>query len=250
VGRAPSVYPVREDTWLLLPFARAPGSGRLVEIGCGRGVAAIEAARSGWTVVATDRNPEALAQLRVRALAERLRLDPVRTDLAEGLAGFDRVLANPPYLPTRPGERDPDRWVDLALNGGPDGLGPTDWIVRSLPRLLRPEGRAYLVVSSRQARERWRRILDRWAALGGRHRVVARRALEGETLEVVELEAPESGRSTATWSVRPRRRRPRGTGGRRRARSGSRTGSSPAPARGRTTALGGASGRRRSRRRS
>ncbi len=242
----PLVYPVREDTLLLLPFARVPGRGRLIEIGCGAGTASIEAAHHGWTVVATDRNPEALTRLRDRALAERLRIDPVRTDLAEGLSGFDRVLANPPCLPTRPGEQDPDRWVDLALNGGPDGLEPTDRIVGELPRLLRPGGRAFLVVSSLRSPRRWRQILDRWVSFGGRHRIAAHRALEGETLEVVELEAPAGERSAATWPAGPRRRRPRGTGSRRPDRSGSRTASSRAPGRGRRSAQGAASIRTRS----
>ncbi|HTW39605.1 MAG TPA: HemK2/MTQ2 family protein methyltransferase [Thermoplasmata archaeon] len=195
---AHAVYPPREDTELLLPFARVALGSSLLEIGAGSGRAALEAARAGARVVATDLNPWALASLRLRARAERLALETVRTDLAAGLGRFDRVLANPPYLPTSPGQRDPDPWHNLALDGGPDGCRVLARIVGALPDHLAAGASAFVVVSSLQDAGSLRSIVRVWEALGGRKERVAYRDLEGETLEVWELaRAKRSARVSA-----------------------------------------------------
>jgi HemK-related putative methylase len=205
-ARGPGVYPPREDTLLLAPFARL-GPGRLVlDLGCGNGLLALTAARSGADVVATDLNPYALRALRRYAHHEHLALEIVRTDLGRGLGRFDVVLCNPPYLPTSPELRDPDRWHNLALDGGPDGLAVTARVLAALPRHLRPGGVAYVLFSSLQPAIRRRMLRDRWMAHGGRWTRVARRALEGEVLEVVRL-VPSRATSRAGPSARPARRR-------------------------------------------
>jgi len=179
-----SVYPPREDSFLLLPFAAVASGTSLIEVGAGSGLAALEAARRGARVVATDRNPEALRLLRARALAERLDLSVVRTDLAAGLGRFDRLLSNPPYLPTRPEERDPDRWTNIALDGGLDGCRVLARLVHDLPDHLAPGGAAYVVGSSLQAGRALAAIVAEWKDRGGDQEVVADRWLEGERLFV------------------------------------------------------------------
>jgi release factor glutamine methyltransferase len=183
-----SVYPPREDTRLLLPFADVPRGTLFLEVGTGTGLAAIAAARRGARVVATDLNPHALRQLRARALEENVDLAVVRTDLARGLGRFDRILANPPYLPTRPEERDPDRWHNLALDGGSDGCRVTARLIDELDRHLAPGGSAFVVVSSRQDAESLARIRSGWEGRGGTLEVVESRRLEGERLDVWRLE--------------------------------------------------------------
>ena len=179
-----SVYPPREDSFLLVPFAAVASGTSLIEVGAGSGLAALEAARRGARVVATDRNPEALRLLRARALAERLDLSVVRTDLAAGLGRFDRLLSNPPYLPTRPEERDPDRWTNVALDGGLDGCRVLARLVHDLPDHLAPGGAAYVVGSSLQAGRALAAIVAEWKDRGGDQEVVADRWLEGERLFV------------------------------------------------------------------
>jgi release factor glutamine methyltransferase len=179
-----SFYPAREDTFLLVPFARVRPSSTLLEIGSGSGLLALEAARSGARVVATDLNPWALKYLRARARAEGLPVAAVRTDLAAGLGRFDRILANPPYLPTLPAARDPDRWHNLALDGGPDGLDVTRRLVAALPDHLGVRASAFVVVSTLQEPLALEAIRRAWTEQRGEVEVVAARPLEGERLEV------------------------------------------------------------------
>ena len=187
-----TVYPPREDTFLLLPFSEVAAGTRFLEVGTGTGLAALTAARRGARVVATDLNPQALRSLRRRARAEQLDLQLVRTDLARGLGRFDRIVSNPPYLPTSREEQDPDRWQNLALDGGPDGCRVTGRLVDELDRHLLPEGSAFVLVSSRQDPGGLERIRERWRSQGGRVDVVATRRLEGEQLDVWRLR-PDRG---------------------------------------------------------
>lgn len=178
------IYPPREDSFLLLPFAAVEAGTSLLEVGAGAGVAALAAARRGARVVATDLNLEALRRLRAVAHAEHLVLRVVRTDLAEGLGRFDRVLSNPPYLPTRPEDRDPDRWTNLALDGGPDGCRVLGRLLACLPDHLVSGGHAYVVGSSLQEGPGLAALEAEWQRRGGTQEVVAERLLEGERLVV------------------------------------------------------------------
>jgi len=182
-----AVYPPREDTLLLLPFAQVAAGTRFLEVGTGAGWAALAAARCGARVVATDLNPHALRALREQARAQRLDVELVRTDLARGLGRFDRVIANPPYLPTRPEERDPDRWHNLALDGGPDGCRVTARLVGELDRHLAPAGEAFVLASSRQDPDGLERVRSGWIRAGGTVELASSRELEGERLEVWRL---------------------------------------------------------------
>ena len=185
------VYPPREDTFLLLPFARTPPRSRVLEIGTGSGEIALTAARAGARVVATDLNRRALAPLRRRGVEEALDLEVVRADLARGLGRFDYVLANPPYLPTPANEHDPDAGTDLALDGGPDGTRVLARLIDELPGHLEPGGAACVLISSVQATDALEGIACGWRAFGGLLEGVASRRFEGERLGVWKLTLPD-----------------------------------------------------------
>jgi release factor glutamine methyltransferase len=107
--------------------------------------------------VGTDTSPRALAYARLNA--ERLGVDPraelVETAWAQGVAGpFDVIVSNPPYVPS--GEIDglqPEvsRFEPrAALDGGPDGLDAYRAVLPELPRLLSPDGSAFLEIGRGQ----------------------------------------------------------------------------------------------------
>ena len=181
-----SVYPPREDTFLLLPFAHSFPGERVADVGTGNGALALAAARDGAEVVATDVNPVALRELRTQALGESLRLEVVRTHLLRGLPQFDRILVNPPYLPTRPDGWEEDLGDRRALAGGEDGLEVTREVFRVLPDHLAPKGRAYILSSTLQDVGGLDAVLADWRRKAGRATPVASRPLEGERLTVWE----------------------------------------------------------------
>lgn len=147
----PDVYEPAEDTDLLARVLREREPDLrarwCVDVGTGTGAIALVLAGLGARVVAVDVSPLAvtLARENLAGRAEGV----VRGDLMAALRGpFDVVTFNAPYLPSAPEERI-EGWLDRAFHGGEDGVEVSERWVRDLPRVLAPEGRAYLVVSSR-----------------------------------------------------------------------------------------------------
>ncbi len=125
-----------------------PGE-RVLELGCGAGLAAILAARAGCRVVATDVVPEAVACARENALLNGVadRLEVRLGDCYDPVAGltFDLICTNPPQMPTPPG-RDRDDPIAAADNGGVDGWEILDRAIQGAPRHLAPGGRLVFTI--------------------------------------------------------------------------------------------------------
>jgi release factor glutamine methyltransferase len=143
------VYQPAEDSHLLAETAAEELAGTLpadawvVDIGTGSGyVAAKVAEATDREVLGVDISPLAVREAREHGV-------PVaRSNLLDALRGpFDAVTFNPPYLPTDP-DAEWDDWMEYALSGGPDGRRAVDPFLDDLPRVLAPEGRAFLLVSS------------------------------------------------------------------------------------------------------
>ncbi len=130
-----------------LLFARHLGARageRVLEIGCGAGLAAVLAARAGASVIATDVRPESVACTRDNAARNGV-ADAVEVRLGDGFAPvaglrFDLVCASPPQMPTPPG-RERDDAEAAADNGGPDGWTLLGRLIRESPAYLEPGGR-------------------------------------------------------------------------------------------------------------
>jgi release factor glutamine methyltransferase len=135
----------------------------VLDLATGSGAIAIALAkeRPAWTVVATDISPEALAIARRNILRHHLgdRLHLIAMNLFAGFsekyAGFDLILANPPYigddefkqLQPEVGVYEPQR----ALRGGGTlGLNIICRILAAAPRWLRPGGRLLLEIGMGQ----------------------------------------------------------------------------------------------------
>jgi release factor glutamine methyltransferase len=147
--------------------ARAPGEEppRILDLCTGSGCVAVCLAfflRSAH-IVATDISAAALALARENAALNGLadRLTFLEGDLFAALPNaasaprFDVICANPPYIPEEeiPGLMPDVRLYEpeLALNGGPDGLGFYRRIAEGAPRYLRPGGTLAVEVGAGQA---------------------------------------------------------------------------------------------------
>jgi release factor glutamine methyltransferase len=170
-GAETAVYGPAEDSGLLADAAttHVAAEDRVLEVGVGSGwVAARVADATGATVVGSDVNPHACRRARERGV------ETVRADLVGPFrdGAFDVVLFNPPYLPTDP-EAEWDDWMEAALSGGESGRAVVAPFVDDVGRVLAPDGRALLVVSS----------------LAGFDAVVARAERRGFAVETVREES-------------------------------------------------------------
>jgi SAM-dependent methyltransferase len=107
---------------LLEALSRFAAPGLAVDLGCGDGRDAIELLRRGWSVVAIDAEPEALARLRAR------RDLPAGASLVPMCARFEEVswppadLVNASFaLPLCPPARFPDLWRKIVASLRPGG---------------------------------------------------------------------------------------------------------------------------------
>ncbi len=177
----PQVYPVAEDTVLLLEAAltEVRPDDRVLEVGTGSGHIAASLAGRAARVVALDINPHAVRAARAPGI------EVVRSDLFAGIRGpFDLVLFNPPYLPTAPEDR-LDDWLEYALDGGPDGRRTIARFFADLDPVLAPGGRALLLVSSLTGPGEVVQLAD---AAGMCGTVVLERRVEEELLLVLRFE--------------------------------------------------------------
>jgi release factor glutamine methyltransferase len=182
------VYPVREDSLLLLEAAlgEVKPSDRVLDVGTGSGYIARRLVGKAAFIIATDVNPHAC---RI-ASSEGCGMGVARADLTAGLRGqFDLILFNPPYLPTKPGERIND-WLEKALDGGESGREVIRRLLPDLPRVLAPGGRLLLVFSEVTGVEEVLALLRDAGFSAG---IVRRNRVEGEDLLVVKAERPSKG---------------------------------------------------------
>lgn len=77
---------------------------RVIEVGCGAGLLALTAARQGATVIALDISPQAVANTRLNANQNSLKIQVVQSDLFGDFSpsGADWIFINPPYYPKTP----------------------------------------------------------------------------------------------------------------------------------------------------
>jgi len=133
----------------------------LLDLGVGSGaiLLAILAERPAGKGLGVDFSEDALAVARENAANLGLggRVALLRGDWATGLgeAGFDFVVANPPYVRTAdiatlsPEVRDHEPW--LALDGGPDGLAVYRRLAPEILRVLKSGGQFAVEIGHDQA---------------------------------------------------------------------------------------------------
>lgn len=150
------------ETTLVAALEAAPDARRILDCGTGSGclLLSLLAERPRAIGIGIDRSPAALSIARDNAvalgLADRAELilaDWTQPGWAEGLATFDLVIANPPYveagarLDASVREFEPAE----ALFAGDDGLGDYRVLIPQLGALLAPGGTAVVEIGWRQA---------------------------------------------------------------------------------------------------
>jgi len=160
----PAVLIPRGDSEVLVDAALAvrPDAGRVLDCGTGSG-ALLLATLDGLADargVGIDRSPTALAvaagnaaALGLAGCSAFLQRDWNGAGWSAGLAGFDLILANPPYVETSanlaPSVREHE--PAGALFAGAEGLNDYRTLVPALPGLLAPGGAALVEIGATQA---------------------------------------------------------------------------------------------------
>lgn len=149
----PGVYPPNEDSRLLSSILREQDLGpatSVLDVCTGTGYLAICAALLGaGHVTAIDASRRAFAAATLNARRNEARLEVLRGDLLEPVAGahFDLIMSNPPYVPTD-SDALPRRGPARAWDAGRDGRALLDRLCADGPGLLKPGGRMLLVHSA------------------------------------------------------------------------------------------------------
>lgn len=156
----PAVLTPRPETELIVEAAvellgdRRGAPLRIADVGTGSGCLAVTLAREfeRASITAIDISPAALAVARRNAAAHDVadRIAWIEGTLSDWLAGssanggggLDLLVANLPYVPTGElGSLPPEVRLHeprIALDGGPDGLGPLRELLRAAPVRLDP----------------------------------------------------------------------------------------------------------------
>ena len=151
--RLPGVFRPPTDTWMLARVLREeiearPGAA-VLDLCTGTGALALVAARAGADTTAIDVSRRAVANVRLNARLNGVRVQALRGDLLSPVSGrkFDVIVTNPPYVQA-PAEKLPDRGIERAWQAGLDGRVLIDRITAEAPAHLRPGGALLIVHSS------------------------------------------------------------------------------------------------------
>ncbi len=140
------VYSPREDTLLLA--RNIPPGKRVLELGCGSGLACLCAAKKAEHVLGIDINPAAVRCSRENAKQNHiLNCEFKESDLFSDVKGeFDVLLFNAPYLPKK--DRFDNGPEALAWCGGETGREVISRFADECRDFLAPKGTIALIASS------------------------------------------------------------------------------------------------------
>lgn len=131
------IYEPAEDSLLLKKFIKNYASGRILDMGTGSGILALEAMKYSKDVEACDINEEAVKSLKIKAYV---------SDLFSNVKGkFDLIIFNPPYLPL---DKREDLETRRITTGGKKGNEILIRFFKNAKKYLNKDGKILIVVSS------------------------------------------------------------------------------------------------------
>lgn len=140
------VYEAAEDSELLQKYVRKYAFGRVLDLGTGSGIQAIEASKKKKvkSVLAADISDLAVENFRkITKKEKRKKIKVKKSDLFSKIKGkFETIVFNPPYLPEDKGVQ------DKALYGGKKGYELLEKFLGKVNNHLSEEGIVLIVFSS------------------------------------------------------------------------------------------------------
>ncbi len=135
------VYDPSDDSYLLLEAVKGKKKLKVLDMGCGTGIIAINLAKQGCKVTAVDVNEKAIENAKFNAEINGVNIEVFKSDLFSNVKGcFELITFNPPYLPTE-GE-------DIAWDGGREGIEVIRKFLKDAHKHLEENGEIYVVMSS------------------------------------------------------------------------------------------------------
>jgi len=173
------VYWPREDSLLLKEVVRDFARGRVLDMGTGSGIQAMEAGRYCDEVVAADIDPEAVKELLKKNAGPKIKA--MQSDLFSKVLGkFDLIIFNPPYLPNHPKAK------DIALDGGEKGYEIVERFLGQARHYLKQNGKILLLISTLTNRKHIERAL---AGQKFKFKIIKEKKMDFEKLFVYLIEA-------------------------------------------------------------
>ncbi len=141
------IYIPAEDSLLLAEQVRKYAFGKVLDMGTGSGILAVEAADNPKveSVIAVDKNKKAVKAFDDQIKKEKLvKIDAQYSDLFSSLKSkkFDTIVFNPPYLPQE------GKVKDKALVGGIKGYEVIEKFMKKVSSHLKKGGMILLLFSS------------------------------------------------------------------------------------------------------
>jgi release factor glutamine methyltransferase len=173
------IYEPREDTFLILKEVKRYSKGKVLDMGTGSGVLAIEATKKAQNVIGADINKKALDYARKKSVGIK-NIKFVHSDLFKNIPRdiFDLIIFNPPYLPEEKGE---DKWTRLQVSGGKKGYEILERFFEQVGSYLEANGKILILFSTLTNKDKVHEILENYAF---NYQKLAEESFDFETLFV------------------------------------------------------------------
>jgi release factor glutamine methyltransferase len=179
------VYEPREDSYLILDQVRKYSRGKVLDMGTGSGILAINASQKAEFVYGLDISQKAVNYARKSAQGIK-NIKFIKSDLfnyfKKNPETFDLIIFNPPYLPEEKFEPEESR---LATTGGKKGYELLERFLQDASLYLKPDGKILIVFSTLTKQNKVHEIIEKF---GFNYHKLAEQSFFFETIFVYLLE--------------------------------------------------------------